>query len=109
MYLITLTLRQNNHTPQFHYDQFKDADSVLKRYDVQSVEAFVVEDDYGSGKAVVSPADIAGIFLTELDREMAAQEIAQMAKIQSDLRLRKKVSQDPSARLMVPNVAGNSW
>lgn len=100
MILITVILKTSSQVIQFHFDQFKDADAVLKRFKEDSADEFI-EDDYGS-KAYIVNEEIAGIFLTDLERELEANEKCQMAKIQLDIRIQKKIQQDPGARLLMP-------
>lgn len=107
MYLITVLLKQSQQLFQFHYNNFKDANTVLTNYGTVYPKSFDsvenhflnVEDDYG-GKAAISMPEIAGIILTDVDREMEAQKAVDWAKIGKDIKLQKRVQENPSARVL---------
>lgn len=100
MYLITIILKSAPHVLQFHFDHFKDAEKTLVPPDI-SGPALSIQDAYGS-KAYVVHSEIAGIFLTNLDKEMEAQEKVELAKMNKDFKLRKKLAENSTSRLMVP-------
>lgn len=103
MYLLTIILKQTPQLLQFHFKQFKDADEVLKRSSAAGAPlALRIDDDYGS-VALVVMGDISGIFITDLDKEMAAHEVVDLAKLRKDLRVQKKRMEDPALRLMIPS------
>jgi len=100
MYLITCILRTSQQVLQFHFDQFKDADRFIKSECVPNSPAVVkIEDDYGC-KSLIRTEEIAGIFLTDLDKEMEAQEKVQWAKVQNDMKIQKKAQEHPGARIL---------
>ena len=101
MFIISILLRQSPQVFLLHYDQIKDADAVVKRYSDGRVTLFAAEDDYGS-KAVIETIEITGLILTEIDREMAAQEVVKWAEINRDIKLQKKVQESPGARILQP-------
>jgi hypothetical protein len=107
MYLVTILLKTSSHLFQFHYDNFKDADKVrlykddISRLVESSSDFLTVEDSYGS-KASIRIDEIAGIILTDLDREMIAQEAVEWSKYQKDIKLQKKVQESPAARILQP-------
>ncbi len=101
LHLVTILLRTSQQLFQFHYDQFKDADKIVKNYEEADIGILSVEDDYGS-KAAIILTEIAGIILTDLDREMVAQEAVEWAKVQKDIKLQKKIQESPGARILQP-------
>jgi hypothetical protein len=101
MHLVTVLLKTSAQLFQFHYNQFKDADKVMKDYEASDIGLLEIGDDYG-GKALIAINEIAGIILTDLDKEMVAQEAVEWAKYQKDIKLQKKVQESPGSRILQP-------
>lgn len=103
MYIVTVVLRSTSQLLQFNFDNRHEAEEALGKFVEDSMIS--IDDDYGSS-ARIDSTEIAGMFLTDIDREFEAQEKRQMSQIQMDIRIKKKLSQDPSARLLMPAMGG---
>lgn len=106
MYIISVIFKSCQHVAQFHFEQSEDAASVLSQ---DRSESFFIEDDYGS-IGHFNPGEIASIILTDLDRELEAQNKCNLARAQAQARLQKQINQDPANRLLTPQPfnAGNA-
>lgn len=109
MHILTILLKSNPQVLQFHFDHYKDADKVLAAYRLGggfSDGLFKVDDDYGS-KSATKEGDIAGIFITDLNREMKAHEAVELAKYSKDYQVQKKVKEMiPGTSLHMPSATG---
>lgn len=99
MYIVTVLVKSSQQLWQFHYNQFKDADKVMKNFENSDIGLHNIEDDFG-GRALIEINEIAGLILTDVDREMVAHEVVEWAKIQKDIKLQKKVQESPGARIL---------
>ena len=91
MFLLTVILESTPQLLQFHYDERHKADHALDKLDEPSSKIEIV-DDYGS-RALIITKGIAGIFVTDLDREIDASEIVEAEKMKSQMRVQKKVQE----------------
>lgn len=104
MVVITVLLKNNPQFMQFYFEHFKDADKVLQS--IEELQTFgrgslLIEDDYG-GKGIISWVDVAGLCLTDYEKEIEAKEKLEWEKIQMQVRLQKKLQESPAAKLLVP-------
>lgn len=99
MNLITIILKSSPHVLQFHFDKYADAEKAMRGSSLEGY--FTYSDDYGS-KAVVSSDEIAGIFLTDLSREMSAHEAVEIEKHRKDIRVGKKMQAEQNSGLAIP-------
>lgn len=100
MFIVTIILKSTPQLLQFNFDTLDNALTHYSSYDELSSQ-FAISDDYGSS-AIVKTGEIAGVFMTDLDREMEAAEKNEMSKIKKDINIRKKLQQDPAARILMP-------
>lgn len=107
MNLITVLLKVSPHVVQFHFDKYADAEKVLNKYGALFNEAtslLSIDDDYGS-KAIINSHDIAGMFLTDLEREMKAHADVEIEKHRKDIRVGKKMQSEQNSGLALPRAA----
>lgn len=98
MNLVTIILKSSPHVLQFHFDKYSDAERAMNRTNDDRAE---ISDDYGS-KASIIMSEVAGVFLTDLRREMEASEIVELEKHRKDIRIGKKMQSEQNAGLAMP-------
>lgn len=104
MNLVTVILKSSPHVLQFHYDKYVDAVKAKTKLAAEGV----IEDDYGS-QATVIIGEIAGVFLTDLYREMTAQELIEVEKHRKDISVGKKMQAEANSGIAMPRgLMGNN-
>lgn len=104
MFLVTVILKSSQHVLQFHFNELKTANAQIDKYDSKDA-SIVIEDSFGSRGNLVR-SEISAMFLTDLDREMDAAEIVDLARYKKDMKVQTKLSnQNPS--ILTPRRGSN--
>lgn len=105
MNLITIILKSSPHVLQFHFDKYADAEICMREIVLKAnkldIDGVILRDDYGSMAAIVKD-EIAGIFITDLIREMSAHEAVEVEKHRKDIRVGKKMQAEQNSGLAIP-------
>lgn len=101
MILITVIFKGHGQLAQFNFDDPAEAEVALDAYRFSDAGGFEIRDDYGCAGCFAA-AEVAGVILTDLDKEMEAAEKNELTRIKKDIAVRKKLQADPGARLLMP-------
>ena len=105
MILLTVLLKHSPHVIQLHFNSHKDAEKRLNVFNsAPTGDLTPLDDDYGCF-ALIERHEVAGVFLTDLEREMAAHHDVDVCKHKKDMKVAKTMQHDPATRLLTPNRA----
>lgn len=105
MFLVTVILKSTPHVLQFHFDKYADGEKMLNRY-AEADPLLSIDDNYGS-KSLIDIQEIAGVFLTDLSREMAAHEAVEVEKHRKDIRVNKRMQAEQQSGIVAPRMMSN--
>lgn len=105
MNLVTIIFKNSQHCVQLHYDKYADSEKAMTQ--LRTAGFSNIDDDYGC-KARINTDDVSAVFLTDLDREMAAHEEVEISKHRKDIRVTKTIQREQQSGVIAPrNVLAN--
>lgn len=105
MFLVTVILKSTPQILQFHFNELKTAKNAM-RADNETDGVTLINDSYGS-EAQILRAEIAGMFLTDLDREIEASEQVETAKLAAQMRSQRKAQEQAQSKIKAPFASAN--